>query len=140
MPKRDARPVGHPVWDQGDGICHYPDCGRRLSVYGGQVQHIRGSGGRPRGSGPREKPMPADEARLRVRTLTAELEQQRAVNEALLARIAELEIAAHPWVAVHAKLDALLARPSGATVITHRRQADGGVGGRKERRAAKAAA
>lgn len=127
MPRNDGRPVGHPVWDQGDGICHYPDCGRRLGVYGGRVQHVRGSGGRPRGDEPRQRPMAADVARALVRDLTAEVERLREENDAL-------REAAHPWVAVHAKLDALLKRPAGVTPITHRRIKDGGVGGKRERR------
>lgn len=125
----DSSPVGHDVWDQGDGMCHYPECGRRLAVYGGRVQHVRGSGGRSRSGEPRTPPMPAKEARRLVRSLSAEVERLSQENEAL-------RLAAQPWVAVHAKLDALLKRPTGIPVVTHRRIADGGVGGRRERRSA----
>lgn len=55
----------------------------------------------------------------------------------LEARIADLEERAAPFAEVHRKLAAIeraiLARPA-VPVITHRRQADGGVGGKMERR------
>lgn len=80
--------------------------------------------------------------RQRVRELEAELGQQQAVNSALLQRIAELELLAHPWAAVHQKLDVILARstaPAVPAVITHRRRADGGVGGKTEAKARRVA-
>lgn len=64
----------------------------------------------------------------------AEIEALRARVEKLEAENARLREAAHPWVAVHAKLDALLNRPQAVPVVTHRRVADGGVGGKRERK------
>lgn len=74
-------------------------------------------------------------SRLRheLRVALARIEQLEADNERQAARIADLEALARPWVDVHRKLDALLARPSGPAVVTHRRIADGGVGGKRER-------
>lgn len=72
--------------------------------------------------------------RAEVAGLERQLEGQQAANTALLARIAELELLAHPWAAIHAKLDQLLARPIGPAMPTHRRIADGGVGGKRERK------
>jgi len=72
--------------------------------------------------------------RTQVAGLERQLEDQKTVNAALLARIAELELLAHPWVAVHEKLDRILARPAGIPAPTHRRIKDGGVGGKRERR------
>lgn len=69
-----------------------------------------------------------------IATLTEDNVRLERENAALLERIAALTIEAHPWTAVHAKLDALLKRPAGVTPITHRRIADGGTGGKKERR------
>ena len=70
----------------------------------------------------------------------ARLQQERddavAQADALRDLIADLERQAHPWVEVHRKLDALLKRPAGVTTITHRRVADGGVGGKRERKGA----
>jgi hypothetical protein len=72
--------------------------------------------------------------RAQVAGLEQQLDAQTAANTALQARVVELELLAHPWIAVHAKLDRILARPAGAPVVTHRRQADGGAGGKRERR------
>lgn len=85
------------------------------------------------------------EAHRRIDQLTIErdealaaLDAERADREQelvrLTRRIADLAEQAHPFVALHAKLDALLARPAGVTPITHRRIKDGGVGGKRERR------
>lgn len=135
--------VGHPAEDDGTGRCIYPGCGRRTGVYDGIVQHRRGSGG---ARGVRRTPlMPAHVARRLLAEMTAERDALRAQLEAerldreqelvrLTKRIADLAEQAHPWVAVHAKLDALLKRPAGITPITHRRVKDGGVGGKRERR------
>jgi hypothetical protein len=68
-----------------------------------------------------------DQQALELRSLREQLDAAREEN----ARLAAL---AHPWVAVHAKLDALLARPVGSVAPTHRRIADGGVGGKRERK------
>ena len=135
--------VGHPVEPDGFGMCAYPDCGRRTGVYGGILQHRRGSGGLR--SGVQAPRTPYHELRRALAVVTRERDEARAAlvaeqraNEAavsdLLERIAELTAEAHPWVSVHAKLDAILARPFGAPVVTHRRRADGGVGGKRERR------
>ncbi len=64
----------------------------------------------------------------------AEVERLRARVEELETENEALRLAAHPWVAVHAKLDALLKRPVGVTAVTHRRIADGGIGGKRERK------
>lgn len=76
--------------------------------------------------------------RDRIAELEDQLEAERLDREQellrLTGRIADLTELAHPWVAVHQKLDKLLARPAGVAVVTHRRQADGGVGGKRERR------
>jgi len=83
-----------------------------------------------------------DESNLvrQLRERIAELEAQVAIRDRTIAgrdeMIHELRAAAQPWVSVHAKLDALLKRPTGIPVVTHRRIADGGVGGRRERRSA----
>lgn len=74
-----------------------------------------------------------------IAALESDLATQMAVNTALLDRIAELEISAHPWAAVHEKLDRLMARPVVMAAPTHRRQADGGIGGRQERKVARKA-
>lgn len=71
--------------------------------------------------------------------LTADLATQVDVNRTLLDRIAELQAEAHPWAAIHHKLDLILARPVVMAAPTHRRQADGGIGGRQERKAARKA-
>ena len=79
----------------------------------------------------------AELERERDEARAALVAEQRANEQALhdlLARIADLQEQAHPWVSIHAKLDALMARPSGAPVVTHRRIRDGGVGGKRERR------
>lgn len=73
------------------------------------------------------------ETRASNARLSEENARLRLTIERLEARIVDLEAMAHPWVGVHAKLDALLARP-GPVAVTHRRQADGGVGGKRERR------
>lgn len=137
--------VGHPAEDDGTGRCGYPGCGRRTGVYGGIVQHRRGSGG-ARGL-PRRPQMPGHVARRLLAEMTAErdavlatLAAERDVHADELLRLHErigiLEQQAHPWVAVHAKLDALLKRPAGVTPITHRRVKDGGIGGKRERKGA----
>lgn len=79
-----------------------------------------------------------DQARLRE--AQEALERSLVENRRLRARVADLEEQVARWDRLEDKLDALLARPSSPTAITNRRIADGGVGGRKERRAAKAAA
>lgn len=136
--------VGHPVEPDGHGFCAYPDCGRRTGVYGGIVQHRRGSGGLRTGvQAPRT---PYQEVRRALAVVTRERDEARAALAAaretheaalfdLLERIEELTAQAHPWVSVHAKLDALLKRPAGVTPITHRRIKDGGTGGKFERKA-----
>ena len=80
-----------------------------------------------------------DQARLRE--AQEALERALVENRRLRARIDDLEDRVDRWDRLEAKLDALLARPTvGPAVVTHRRVRDGGIGGRKERRAAKAAA
>jgi hypothetical protein len=74
-----------------------------------------------------------------IADLTDQVRIGEDVNRSLLDRIAELEIAAHPWGAIHEKLDRLMARPVVMAAPTHRRQADGGIGGRQERKAARKA-
>jgi hypothetical protein len=69
-----------------------------------------------------------------LRSARIEAERLRERVRLLEAENARLRELAHPWVAVHAKLDAILARPS-AVAVTHRRIADGGQGGRAERKA-----
>ncbi len=66
--------------------------------------------------------------------LEAEQRAHEAAIHGLLERVADLHAQAHPWIAVHAKLDAIMARPFGAPVVTHRRRADGGAGGKREHR------
>lgn len=59
----------------------------------------------------------------------AEVERLRTENEALSDQ-------AHPWIAVHAKLDLLISRPAGgAFQPDHRRVADGGRTVKEQRRA-----
>ena len=83
----------------------------------------------------------------RIAALEAERDEARAALEAiqqeheaevqrLTERIAALALAAGPWTEVHRKLDAILARPTVMAAPTHRRQADGGIGGKRERRRA----
>lgn len=82
----------------------------------------------------------------RIATLEAERDEARAALEAerldrdaevqrLTERIAVLTLAAGPWTEVHRKLDLLIARPTVIAPPTHRRQADGGIGGKRERKA-----
>lgn len=75
-----------------------------------------------------------------VERLTRELEAERSTfdqeRERLTETIAALTEQAHPWVAVHAKLERIERAVTRTPVpVTHRRQADGGVGGRAERKA-----
>lgn len=74
------------------------------------------------------------EANRRIAQLEAERDTLVQQLDAARETIADLQQQAHPWVAIHAKLDALLKRPAGVTPITHRRKADGGVGGKRERK------
>lgn len=71
-------------------------------------------------------------------TLRAELDAIQQDHDAevqrLTERIAALTLAAGPWTDVHRKLDAILARPTVMAAPTHRRQSDGGIGGKRERR------
>lgn len=76
-----------------------------------------------------------DQARLR--DATAALERALVENRRLRERVAELDAEVARWDRLEGKLDALLARPA-AIPVTHRRIADGGVGGRRERRDAAA--
>ena len=115
--------VGHPVWDDGQGNCEYPGCGRRTRVYMGRLNHMRGTGGK---GGSRPPPMAATEARARIHGLTKEV-------AALRARNAELEAMDRPWVGIHARLDRI-ERLLTPTVIDHRRIADGGARVRDQRR------
>ena len=74
------------------------------------------------------------DARSRIAQLEAERASLVKQLDAARETIADLQQQAHPWVAVHAKLDRLLARPTAIPDVTHRRIADGGIGGRQERR------
>lgn len=72
--------------------------------------------------------------------LEAELDAAVAAHQAdllrLMDRIADLSEQAQPWVAVHAKLDAILARPVGGSFQPdHRRVADGGRTVKAQRKA-----
>ena len=94
-----------------------------------------------RGTGPWAQ-LRATIARLEaeVERLTGELEAERSTfdqdRERLTETIAALTEQAHPWVAVHAKLDAILARPTGvAFAPDHRRVSDGGRTVKDQRRA-----
>lgn len=66
--------------------------------------------------------------------LASEREDREREIVRLTQRMADLAEQAQPWAAVHQKLDRILARPVGAIVPTHRRRADGGVGGKREAR------
>ena len=57
-------------------------------------------------------------------------------NRLLRERLAEVEDIRSSFAALHRKLDALLARQAPTPLVTHRRLADGGVGGRRESRRA----
>lgn len=74
-----------------------------------------------------------DQARLRE--AQEALERALAENRRLRDRVADLGGEVARWDALEAKLDTLLARPVGiAPVVSHRRQSDGGIGGKRERR------
>lgn len=77
-------------------------------------------------------------SRLRheLRVALARIAELETANAILTERVADLDARAHPWTAIHAKLDALLARKPSPAVVTHRRIKDGGVGGKRERKAA----
>lgn len=91
-------------------------------------------------TGPIPYTFPRNASRARdlheVRAENARLHRRVAELEA---RVQELEGGPNPWLSVHKKLDALLARPAGVTAITHRRIKDGGVGGKQERKARRTA-
>lgn len=74
------------------------------------------------------------DAHRRITQLEAERDSLAQQLDAARETIATLQLQAHPWVAVHQKLDALLKRPAGVTAITHRRVKDGGIGGKRERK------
>ena len=76
-----------------------------------------------------------------VERLTMLRAEDTAEIHALQERIVALEADARPWVAIHAKLDALAARPSGTVIFqpSHRRVADGGQPVREQRKAARKA-
>lgn len=66
----------------------------------------------------------------------ARIAELEAENAALRERVDELE--ARPWADIHAKLDAILARPAGTIVaLDHRRLRDGGTSRRDQMRAAR---
>lgn len=71
-----------------------------------------------------------------IARLQRERDDALAEAETLRALVADLQALAHPWVAVHARLERIERAVTRPVAITHRRVADGGVGGRKERRAA----
>lgn len=74
-----------------------------------------------------------DQARLRE--AQEALERALVENRRLRARVADLEEQVARWDRLEAKLDALIARPTGApAVVSHRRKSDGGAGGREEMR------
>lgn len=91
--------------------------------------------------GPRVKRGTGQLATLKatIAALEADLAKQMDVNAALLERVAELEIEAAPWAAIHAKLDAIMARPSGIFQPDHRRVADGGRTIKEQKRQARRA-
>lgn len=72
---------------------------------------------------------------LRAEHATAllRLEALETENAALRRRLEESEDIRASFAALHRKLDRLLARQA-PVVVTHRRQADGGIGGKAERR------
>lgn len=77
-----------------------------------------------------------EDARREVEAARAERDSLREQLEEARTEIALLRLAAHPWVEVHARLERIERAVSRPTVVTHRRLADGGIGGRRERRAA----
>lgn len=79
----------------------------------------------------RRKPTPE---MLAQQAADAAIAERDATIARLTARIAELETLAHPWFAVHAKLDLLIARPSGTFQPDHRRVKDGGRTVKEQRR------
>jgi uncharacterized sporulation protein YeaH/YhbH (DUF444 family) len=71
-----------------------------------------------------------------IARLEADARARSATIEELRERIAELEDEARPFVALTAKLDALLARPAGVVFAPdHRRVADGGRTVKAQRKA-----
>jgi tryptophan 2,3-dioxygenase len=74
------------------------------------------------------------ETRASNARLSEENARLRLTIERLEARIVDLEAMAHPWVGVHARLERIERAVSVPRVVTHRRQADGGVGGKRERK------
>lgn len=70
----------------------------------------------------------------RIDSLVATVAERDATIERLRDRMADLEAAARPFAELHRKLDVLLARASSPAVVTHRRRADGGTGGKAERK------
>lgn len=77
-----------------------------------------------------------EDARRRIAQLETENAALRGQVDGLRAVNARLAAEARPWAGVHARLERIERAVTRPTVITHRRVADGGMGGRRERRAA----
>lgn len=119
-------PVNHKaVPDPVTGACAVEGCTRAIRLYPTGWQHLRGFGGLG-GLNPRQT-----RAHLQLRR---DLSDARARIAMLEADNARLRRENQPWVLLHAKLDRVIRNQE--RPITHRRQADGGIGGRRERSAA----
>lgn len=119
-------PVDHrAVVDPATGRCAHEGCDRAIRLYPSGWQHLRGFGGQG-GLNPRQT-----RAHQQIRRDLADAMARIALLEADNARLRREN---QPWVGLHAKLDRIIRNQE--RPVTHRRQADGGIGGRAERDAA----
>jgi hypothetical protein len=137
-----GRNATHRVVDDGSGHCEI--CHLSLALYAGALSHLRGTAAaaerRRLGLSPTEH---AEKQRqLKHGIVRAETELARVTRErdALAERIQGAAPIEERLLVIEALIRELLARPIGiAFQPTHRRQADGGSGGRREQRQAQRA-
>lgn len=110
--------------DPATGLCRVPGCERRTRWAGVRWEHSRGFAGKGI-TNPRTRPH-HDRTRSELKVAHDRIRLLEEDN----ARLREL---AHPFVGIHARLDRI-ERLLRRDPPTHRRIADGGIGGRRERR------
>lgn len=137
-----GRNATHVVVDDGSGHCEV--CRLSVAFYGGVLSHLRGTAAaaerRRLGLSPTEHAQKQRELKHGIVRAETELARVTRERDALAERLQDMEPLEDRLRSIEALLQELLARPIGiAFQPTHRRQADGGSGGRREQRQAQRA-